>query len=151
MSKICCTFAAGKGLGKKNGPIKGTFFRYHPMRRIIYILLTACTLTACTCGSSSASKGDAPVPDTIPYFANSLYYCNDSLLFYARRAYLEDDMDALCITGAAAYFHLDDTAALDTLSVVPLSVVPLDEAAIMLLHANPRRTAPIPTGCSSIL
>ena len=39
-------------------------------------------------------------------------------------------MDALCITGAAAYFHLGDTAALDTLSVVPL-----DEAAIMLLHA----------------
>lgn len=67
----------------------------HPMRRIFYIVLTACTLTACTSGSSSASKGDASVPDTIPYFANSLYYCNDSLLFYARRAYLEDDMDAL--------------------------------------------------------
>lgn len=101
------------------------------MKRIYYIvLLFTCTLTACTCGSSSASKGDAPVPDTIPYFAKSLYYCNDSLLFYARRAYLEDDMDALCITGAAAYFHLGDTAALDTLSVVPL-----DEADIMLLRA----------------
>jgi len=31
MSKICCTFAAGKGLGKKNGPIKGTFFLTHPI------------------------------------------------------------------------------------------------------------------------
>jgi len=113
------------------GSIKGRVFRYHPMRRIFYIVLTACTLTACTSGSSSASKESASVPDTIPYFANSLYYCNDSLLFYARRAYLEDDMDALCITGAAAYFHLGDTAALDTLSVVPL-----DEAAIMLLHAS---------------
>ena len=49
---------------------------------------------------------------------------------YARRAYLDDDAAALCVTGAAAYLHRNDSAARDTLSLVSL-----DEADIMLLHA----------------
>ena len=48
---------------------------------------------------------------------------------YARRAYLEDDAAALCVTGAAAYLHRNDSAARDTLSVVSL-----DDADIMLQH-----------------
>ena len=99
-------------------------------KNVLFFLLFICTLSACTCGSSSKSSTDAPHPDTVPYFANSLYYNNDSLMEYARRAYLDDDADALCVTGAAAYLHMGDSAALDTLSVVPL-----DEADIMLIHA----------------
>ena len=49
---------------------------------------------------------------------------------YARRAYLDDDPAALYITGTAAYVHAADSAARDSLSVVPL-----DEADIMLQHA----------------
>ena len=49
---------------------------------------------------------------------------------YARLAYIYEDPIALCITGAAAYLHAGDSAALDSLSVVPL-----DEADIMLLRA----------------
>ena len=49
---------------------------------------------------------------------------------YARRAYLDDDPAALYITGTAAYVHAADSAARDSLSVVPL-----DEANIMLLRA----------------
>ena len=49
---------------------------------------------------------------------------------YARRAFIDDDPAALFITGTAAYLHAADSAARDSLSVVPL-----DEANIMLLHA----------------
>ena len=49
---------------------------------------------------------------------------------YARRAYIDDDPAALFITGTAAYLHAADSAARDSLSVVPL-----DEADIMLLRA----------------
>ena len=49
---------------------------------------------------------------------------------YARRAYIDDDPAALYITGTAAYLHAADSAARDSLSVVPL-----DEADIMLLRA----------------
>ena len=49
---------------------------------------------------------------------------------YARRAFIDDDPAALYITGTAAYLHAKDSAARDSLSVVPL-----DEADIMLLRA----------------
>ena len=49
---------------------------------------------------------------------------------YARRAYLDDDPAALYITGTVAYLLAADSAARDSLSVVPL-----DEADIMLLRA----------------
>ena len=51
-------------------------------------------------------------------------------MVYARRAYIDDDPAALYITGTAAYLHAADSAARDSLSVVPL-----DEADIMLLRA----------------
>ena len=51
-------------------------------------------------------------------------------MVYARRAYIDDDPAALYITGTAAYLHASDSAARDSLSVVPL-----DEADIMLLRA----------------
>lgn len=54
----------------------------------------------------------------------------DSLLFYAQKAYIDDDRNALAITGTAAYVFYNDSAAHDTLPIVPL-----DEADIMLLHA----------------
>ena len=54
----------------------------------------------------------------------------DSLLHYARLAYLEDDPDGLGITGTAAFFYMNDPAAHDTLPLVTP-----DEGAIMLLRA----------------
>ena len=54
----------------------------------------------------------------------------DSLIYYAKLAYIDDDRNALAITGTAAYLFMNDSAAHDTLPIVPL-----DEADIMLMHA----------------
>ena len=51
-------------------------------------------------------------------------------MYYAQRAYLDDDADALCVTAAAAYLHHCDSAARDSLSVVSL-----EEADIMLIRS----------------
>lgn len=60
----------------------------------------------------------------------AIFENRDSLLHYARLAYLEDDADALGITGTAAFFYYNDPAARDTLPVVST-----DEGAIMLLRS----------------
>ena len=54
----------------------------------------------------------------------------DSLMYYARLAYLEENPKALAITGAAAYYFLGDQSAQDSLPLVST-----DEGAIMLLRA----------------
>ena len=89
-------------------------------------MLFTCTLflSACTSCSEKVSTCGALCADS------SIYYNDDSLMEYARRAYLDDDPAALFITGAASYLHAADSAARDSLSVVPL-----DEADIMLQHA----------------
>ena len=89
-------------------------------------MLFTCTLflSACTSRSEKVSTCGALCADS------SIYYNDDSLMEYARRAFIDDDPAALYITGTAAYLHAADSAARDSLSVVPL-----DEADIMLLRA----------------
>ena len=62
-------------------------------------------------------------------FSRAIYFNRDSLMHYAKLAYLEEDPHALFVTGAAAYMSryadLPDT----------LPTVSLDEGAIMLLRA----------------
>ena len=116
-------------------------FNFTPphIENVVYGILFTCTLLLNACTWKKPALDDTglePHPDTVPYFQTSLYYNNDSLMEYARRAYLEDDAAALCVTGAAAYLHRNDSAARDTLSVVSL-----DEADIML-----QRSAQL--GCS---
>ena len=60
----------------------------------------------------------------------AIFENRDSLLHYARLAYLEDDADALGITGTAAFVYHNDPAAQDTLPLVST-----DEGAIMLLRS----------------
>jgi len=60
----------------------------------------------------------------------SLFYHPDSLLEYARRAYLEDDPQGLFVTGAAAYLREQDPHFPDICHTVSL-----DEADIMLIRA----------------
>jgi len=59
-----------------------------------------------------------------------VFHCPDSLRYYARLAYLEEDPEALGITGTAAFLFMNDPAAQDTLPLVSP-----DEGAIMLLRA----------------
>jgi len=52
-------------------------------------------------------------------------------MFFARRAYLEEDPAALAVMGTSSFhLHYFDKAALDSLPAVPL-----EEAEIMLLRA----------------
>ena len=68
-----------------------------------------------------------PRPIEVPC---DLYYDPDSLLSYAKRAYLRDDPQGLFVTGAAAYLR-----ALDPDFPEYCTTVPLSEASIMLKHA----------------
>ena len=60
----------------------------------------------------------------------SLFHNPDSLLFYAEKAYLEDDAYGLYVTGAAAFLRENNPDFPDSCTTVPL-----DEARIMLLRA----------------
>jgi len=60
----------------------------------------------------------------------SLIYNGDSLAYFAERAYLHDDPDALFITGLASFISVQDPDFPDSIYTVPI-----DEAEIMLLHA----------------
>ncbi|MBR0297147.1 MAG: hypothetical protein IJQ95_07150 [Paludibacteraceae bacterium] len=60
----------------------------------------------------------------------SLIYNGDSLAYFAERAYLHDDPDALFITGLASFISVQDPDFPDSIHTVPI-----DEAEIMLLHA----------------
>jgi len=60
----------------------------------------------------------------------AIFHSRDSLLYYARLAYLEEDPEALGITGTASFLFIDDPAARDTLPLVTP-----DEGAILLLRA----------------
>ena len=95
--------------------------------RILFLLSTCTLLSACTCCSKKASTEDAPRPVQV---RKSLFHNPDSLLFYAERAYLNDDPKGLYVTGAAAYLRQQDPDFPDSCTTVPL-----DEAAIMLRRA----------------
>ena len=96
---------------------------------IFKILLFTCTLfLLCTCGNrSKASKGDESHPTVV---SKSLYHNPDSLLFWAKRAYMHDDPQGLYITGAAAFLRIQDPDFPDSCTTVPI-----EEARIMLLRA----------------
>ena len=74
-------------------------------------------------GDASASGSDIPVAVEVP----ASVLCNgDSLLFYARAAYLEDDAKGLFVTASASYLRAQ--------GLLPdsVSTVPLEEAEVML-------------------
>ena len=96
--------------------------------RISALLLFTCTLLiSCTSCSKKSSTESAPRPVEI---RKSLIYNGDSLAYYAERAYLHDDPDALFITGLASFISVQDPDFPDSIYTVPI-----DEAEIMLLHA----------------
>ena len=96
--------------------------------RILFLLSTCTLLSACTCCSNKkASTDDLPRPVQV---RKSLFHNPDSLLFYAERAYLNDDPKGLYVTGAAAFLRAQDPFYPDSCTTVPL-----DEASIMLRRA----------------
>ena len=113
-------------------PVLNKMFNFTPPIRqnvVNLFLLFTCTLliSACTCGrfrdNQSSTCG-------VSWADTTIYYNHDSLLHYARLAYLEDDPRGLFITGSAAYLRADDPHFPSYLTTVPL-----DEADIMILHA----------------
>ena len=73
------------------------------MRNLLFFGLFTCTLfVACTCGNNKENT-DAPSPAT---YSKALYHNPDSLLRYAKLAYLEMDAHALYVTGSAARLAL---------------------------------------------
>jgi hypothetical protein len=75
------------------------------------------------CGYRAASS---------PVEVSSSVFCDpDSLLYYAERAYMDEDPRGLFITGAAAYLKWQDPAAFPA----SCTTVSRDEADIMLLRA----------------
>ena len=75
------------------------------------------------CGYRAASS---------PVEVSSSVFCDpDSLLYYAERAYMDDDPRGLFITGAAAYLKWQG----DLPDSLGLTTVSRDEADIMLLRA----------------
>ena len=75
------------------------------------------------CGYRAASS---------PVEVSSSVFCDpDSLLYYAERAYMDEDPRALFITGAAAYLKWQG----DLPDSLGLTTVSRDEADIMLLRA----------------
>ena len=75
------------------------------------------------CGYRAASS---------PVEVSSSVFCDpDSLLYYAERAYMDEDPRALFVTGAAAYLKWQDPASFPA----SCTTVSRDEADIMLLRA----------------
>ena len=92
------------------------------MKRISYIILAVtCTLILGACTSK-----EKPVA-----VSSAVFYNPDSLLYYAERAYMDEDPRALFVTGAAAYLKWQDPAAFPA----SCTTVSRDEADIMLLRA----------------
>ena len=90
-----------------------------------YFLVFTCTLFAFACTCCNKQKDPTPVQ-----VRASLFHNPDSLLFYAEKAYLEDDAYGLYVTGAAAFLRENNPDFPDSCTTVPL-----DEARIMLLRA----------------
>lgn len=100
-------------------------------RNVLFLLLFACTLTACTCSSSNeeskVSKTDAPRPVSI---SKSLIYNGDSLRYYAALAYKDEDPKGLYVTAAASIISGLDPDFPDSIYTVQI-----DEAETMLLRS----------------
>ena len=88
------------------------------MRNAIFILISCALFTAC-------ARQQKPVE-----VSRAVYFCGDSLRYYAQKAYLEEDAQALFVTGAAAYMKQYVQEYPDSLPTVPL-----DEATIMLIRS----------------
>ena len=133
MSFFCCTFAAAKVFRCFRKVWKNCLWLNLNARLLVhmkrcflsYFLVFTCTLLifACTC----CNKQKDPKPVQV---RASLFHNPDSLLFYAEKAYLEDDAYGLYVTGAAAFLRENNPDFPDSCTTVPL-----DEARIMLLRA----------------
>ena len=106
-------------------------------RFLSYFLVFTCTLLifACTCCNKSNKSNSLPLREgagvgSPVQVSASLFHNPDSLLFYAEKAYLEDDAYGLYVTGAAAFLRENNPDFPDSCTTVPL-----DEARIMLLRA----------------
>ena len=99
--------------------------------KLLLLVALTCTLfMACT--SKNPKSANRLSTDNLPVDVRaSVVYNPDSLLHYARLAYLEDDPQGLFITGAAAYLRAQDPDFPDSCTTVPLW-----EASIMLKHAS---------------
>ena len=96
----------------------------------IVLLVVTCTLLLTACTWRKRSNNLVWV-DNIPALDSSVFYSREALMFFARRAYLEEDPAALAVMGTSSFhLHYFDKAALDSLPAVPL-----EEAEIMLLHS----------------
>ena len=101
------------------------------MRKALFFVLFLCSCTPflCACASDDASRADTSGGDPV-YVSKELYYNRDSLLYYAKLAYLEDDPKGLFVTAVASYLKSSDPDFPEYCTTVPR-----DEADIMLLHA----------------
>jgi len=88
--------------------------------RLLALLVVTCTLilSACTCRNNKVSTEDAPRPVNISL---SLYHNPDSLAYYARKAYKEEDPKGFYVTGVASYLALFDEWP-DSLTTVDYNV-----------------------------
>ena len=89
------------------------------------MLFTCSLLSACTCGNNKVTAESVSV-------SKSLFHNHDSLLAYAKLAYVQEDPKGLYVTGAAAFLRIQDPAPFDSLG---LTTVDPEEAAILLLRA----------------
>ena len=80
-----------------------------------YFLVFTCTLFAFACTCCNKQKDPKPVQ-----VRASLFHNPDSLLFYAEKAYLEDDAYGLYVTGAAAFLRENNPDFPDSCTTVPL-------------------------------
>ena len=96
---------------------------------LLWIGTCMLAVSACTCGNGS--RKISTTDDTAPVcISRSLFHNGDSLAFYARKAYMEDDPQGLYVTGAAAFLRLALHDMPDSCTTVPP-----DEAEIMLKRA----------------
>lgn len=109
------------GGGHTSGNVSGGA---HSRAYRLFLCLLVALLCLPSCTKKYADDGRFFVVD-MDFYANA-----DSLREYARRAYIEDDARALCLTAVAAYYFANDSAAHDTLPLIST-----DEADIMLLHS----------------
>ena len=96
---------------------------------LIFSLVFACTLFLAACTSGNRSKTPTGDPDAVPV-SKALYHNPDSLLRYAKLAYLHDDPKGLYVTAVAAFLRAQDPNFPDSCTTVPL-----EEARIMLQHS----------------
>lgn len=92
-------------------------------RSTFFLLLFTCTLlSACTSGNGQNESTPVDVPA-------SLFYNHDSIMFYAERAYMQDDAKGQFVLGAAAYLRRQGDLPDE------IYTLPLNQADSMLIRS----------------